>query len=439
MTTMNKFVKIISILLLVSCISAEEDSLRFNTSHHGDPGNSAPVVNPWKEITLDPEYGGNWVVTGDVDNDGQADIVSAQNANKKDVHYTSTAVAQRLDGSVIWRWGDPTIGRKKLHHDVACQIYDWDGDGKNEVILVTKGFLVELDGAAGKERRRIAIADEASDCLVFANLSGNNRATDVLVKTRYSQIWAYNAAGKFLWTVKNPGGSRTAHQVLPIDIDNDGKDEIMAGYALLNSDGSLRWKYHSQKVDQEKGHLDCCRILKKGHTPGEYRLVLTCCGANNIACVDGNGKVQWEVPGHHFESVQVGHIFPDLHKPQILVDIDHRPRGESPLWVFSADGKKLGQMMTDYCRQHGLLDWTGDGFMEIILADAHGVFNRSGERIVTFNTRGRCHSIRFGDMTGDGISDVTIVSIEPLKVCIFKNENGKIGAPLGCGVNYTFY
>jgi hypothetical protein len=57
---------------------------------------------------------------GDAGGDGEADIVSAKNVDKDDVHYTSTAVAQRLDGSVIWRWGDPNIGDKKLRYDVAC-------------------------------------------------------------------------------------------------------------------------------------------------------------------------------------------------------------------------------------------------------------------------------------------------------------------------------
>jgi len=177
---MKKIIILFYSFLLVGSIRASEDSLLFNTHDHGDPGDKAPIINPWKQITLDSEYGGYWVVTGDVDGDGEVDIVSSRNVDQNDVHYTSTAVAQRLDGSVIWRWGNPAIGRRKLHHDVACQIYDWDGDGTNEVILCTKGYLVELDGRTGKERRRIAIEDEATDCLVFANLSGKKRATDVL-------------------------------------------------------------------------------------------------------------------------------------------------------------------------------------------------------------------------------------------------------------------
>ena len=41
------------------------------------------------------------------------------------------------------------------------------------------------------------------DCLVFADLSVQSRATDVLVKTRYRQIWAFDRERKQLRTVKN--------------------------------------------------------------------------------------------------------------------------------------------------------------------------------------------------------------------------------------------
>lgn len=424
--------------------------LSFSTQDHGDPGTRAPRIKPCRRVVLDPRYGGHWVVTGDVDGDGNADVVSAENVNRGDVHYTSTAVAQRLDGTVIWQWGDPDIGRKAWHHDVACQIHDWDGDGQNEVVLCTQGFLVELDGATGRQRRRWAIPPQATDCLVFADLSGCGWARDVLVKTRYDQIWAFDYDGKLRWTSKSPGGSRTAHQPRPIDIDRDGKDEIMAGYAMLNSDGSLRWKYQSQVVDQDRGHLDCVRVLRRGATPADWRLVLTCCGAENIACIDGQGRVIWERPGHHFESIQVGPIFPDptrrvkprLRELQILVDIDHRPRGESPLWVLDADGQKRGQIMTDYCRHHALLDWTGDGYDEIVLADAHGAFDHRGRRIATFDTGGPGTSLLLGDMTGDGISDVSILTPTPPTVHVFRNEHGSKpagAATLGCGVNFTLY
>jgi len=431
------------LFVLPTFLFGGDDPVFFDTHDHGDPDKKAPIVEPWKTVQLEPDYGGYWVITGDVDGDGNVDIVSAENLDKNDVHYTSAVVAQRLDGSVIWTWGNPDSGRKKRHHDVACQIYDWDGDGKNEVILCTKGYLVELNGVTGKEKRRISINEQATDCLAFANFSGNSRATDVFVKTRYSDIWAYNINGELLWHVTNPGGYRTAHQARPIDLNNDGIDEVFAGYAMLNANGSIRWIYKTEKVKQENGHLDCYRILKAGKKPQEFQLALTLCGAKNIACIDGNGKTIWEIPGSHFESIQTGYIFPGMSEPCMIVDIDHVPKGESPLWVLGSDGKLLGRITADYCRHHDLLDWTGDGCDEILLAHAHGIFDFNGKRIYTLNTgKEPGHSILLGDMTGDSVSDITIVTIDPGKVHIFKNEKGKKvnnNIPLGCGVNFTYY
>ena len=205
------------------------------------PDHDAMLLKPWKTIQLDPEFRGAWIVAGDLDGDGQAEVVSARNHDQDDVHYTSSVVVHRLDGSVLWRWGDASAGRNPLHHDVAAQVYDWDGDGQPEVIVAADQAVVELDGRTGHEKRRFAIPSGASDCLVFCNLTGGDRPTDVLVKTRYYADLGLQSPGELLWTADMPGGQRTAHQPRPVDLDGDGRDEIVAGYALLQHDGSVRW------------------------------------------------------------------------------------------------------------------------------------------------------------------------------------------------------
>lgn len=428
----------------------------FKTTDSGGGPGEAPVIKPWKVVPLDPQYSGAWVVTGDLDGDGKAEIVSARNVNHGDVHYTSAVVAQDLDGRVLWRWGNPEVGRRGLHHDVACQIHDWDGDGRNEVIVCTETHLVELDGASGEERRRLPIQPGASDCLVFADLAGRGHASDVLVKTRYGQIWAMNYAGDLLWTVSNPGGARTAHQPFPIDIDGDGRDEIMAGYALLNADGSTRWVLADLVGPAGGGHLDCCRVLRRGKQPRDWRLALTCCGYGRLAVIDGEGRSVWNLDGHHFESIDIGRICPDRSGPQILVDVvppssDSR---EYPLWVVSEDGELLGELTTKYARFHTLVDWNGDGYEEIIVPYSRGLFNGRGERIGTFAmepqedtyggqpvAEGEVGGIVLGgDMTGDGGPDVCITA--PFALSIFRNPKGRKSgkrAGLGCGGNFTLY
>jgi len=427
------------------------------SSHPQDPSAhpspTVPVVRPWRRVALDPDYAGAWVVAGELDGDGTAELVSARNVDRNDVHYTSAVVAQRLDGQVLWRWGDPKVGRKKLHHDVACQIYDWDGDNQNEVVLCAERALVELDGRSGRERRRLPLPHDATDCLVFANLSGGPRATDYLVKTRYTQIWAFTQAGDLLWTVTLPGGHRTAHQPVPIDLDGDGRDEVLAGYAALNADGSTRWVAGSTAVDVARGHCDCFRAVRLAPTPAESRFVMTYCGANNLALLDGLGRPVWELSGHHFESVDVGRVRADVPGQHLVVDVDHRPWGQGPLWILDERGQRLGEIMTDYARHHALVDWTGDGLDEILVAEPRALYDGHGRLLARFEMDAadlgdpRAPEAAemlglVGDVTGDGVPDVLLTTRASTAVYVYRNERGRKPnppAPLGTGVNFTLY
>jgi len=407
-----------------------------------------PQIEPWKIIQPDSAWAGTWIVAGDVDGDGEAEILTARNVNEGDVHYTCSVAAWKLNGQRLWGWGQPEIGRNILHHDVACQIFDWDGDGRAEVIVAANERLVEIDGVTGRERRSFQIPPASSDCLVFANLQGSSFPNAVLVKTRYSQIWAYSYTGELLWTVENPGGYRTAHQPRPIDLDSDGRDEIFAGYAVLNPDGSLRWVLADiEKFNLTKGHLDCVRLVTAGKTPAETRLALTCCGAQRVGVIDGNGNWIWSLGGKHFESIDIGPVCPDMPDPQIIVDIDHRPWGESPVWVLSATGDLLGQLITDYSRHHRLIDWDGNGRESMVMAQARALFNGAGKMTAHFNLPGFAADakinlhVQVAEMTGDGVPDLIFHAAPASKVYIFKNENGRkvAGTGMGSEKNFTFY
>jgi hypothetical protein len=436
---------LLGIVAAAGISSAGAAEFRYDRQDPGPAADPATHIQPWATVELDRDYAGQWVVTGDIDADGDAEVVSARNVNQGDVHFTSAVVAQELNGDLLWRWGDPRVGRRQLHHDVACQIYDWDRDGTNEVVLLANEALVHLDGRTGQVRRRFPIPPQASDSLVFAHLSGKDRPADVLVKTRYSQIWAFDYAGQQLWTATQPGGYRTAHQPRPMDLDGDGIDEILAGYTLLNSHGEPLWTYESKLVDLQRGHLDACRVFSIASAPEITRLVVTCCGANNVAMIDGNGHPVWEYAGHHFESLRIGELDPDSPGNEILVDIDHVERGKSPIWILSSDGIPMTRITSQYCRHHNLVDWNGDGVAEIVIAQSRGLFNHRGERIATFHVDPKWLDsdeilVSVGDMTGDGIADVTLSTLSA--VCVYKNPHltpSKNRSPMGSGVNFTLY
>ena len=425
---------------------ADDAAAPFLTDATGEPSSDAPLTKAWRVIPLDREYSGQWVVAGDVDGDGEVEIVSARNVDKNDNHFTSAVVAQKLDGSALWKWGDPKIGRRKLHHDVACQIHDLDNDGANEVVLAGDRKLVVLNGKTGAEVRSFPIPEHASDCVVFADLSGKGWPSDVLVKNRYRQIWAYTAEGELLWTISMPGGSRTAHQPYPVDLDGDGRDEILAGYAALNSDGSVRWVFEAEKGKKNGGHADCWRVVRLAEKAEDTRLVMTMCSGNSLVLTNGAGEVVWRQTGHHYESIDVGEIRKDRPGLEIVVDIDHLPKPPKPLCLFDEQGNELGRINTDYTRHHKLVDWDGDGLMEIGSALPCGLFDGYGERVATFaiGSGERPWQIATVDLTSQGMRDMMLITDggEAGKVYLYRNPTStttQVKTPAGTGINFTLY
>ncbi|MCP4710480.1 MAG: VCBS repeat-containing protein, partial [Planctomycetes bacterium] len=161
-----------------------------------------------------------------------------------------------------------------------------------------------------------------------------------------------------------------------------------------------------------------------GATAEETRIAITFCGAKNLAVIDGNGKIQWELPGYHLESIDVGRIMPDTEGLQLLVDYDHEPDGKSPIWVIDgSSGKALGQLITNSSRHHKLIDWDGDGLDEFVVARDHGLYDHTGQRTATLGTESQDGDhVHIGDMTGDGHSDILLTAKG--KIYIYKNELG---------------
>lgn len=419
----------------------------FDSDVRGLPSDEPPVVSPWRRVPIDPEYGGMFVLAGDMDGDREVEIVAARNVNVGDDHYTSALSAQKLDGSVLWRWGDPKIGRKDLHHDVACQIHDLDNDGKSEVVVAADGEVVILNGATGAVKTRFPIPKHASDCVAFADLQGRGFRGEILVKTRYTRIWAYSSGGELLWSVEEPGGYRTAHQPYPVDLDGDGREEILAGYAALNPDGSLRWVFELEDGKRNGGHADCWRVVRVAEDPKDTRLVMTMCGGNALVMTDGEGKLVWKQTGHHYESVDAGEVRPDVPGLELVVDIDHLKVPEKPLCVFGEDGTLLGRYITDGTRFHALLDWDRDGVQEVASARTRRLFDGSGNRVVTLAIPEdeRPYDVQGGDFTGDGGDDVFVATTrgEDIFAYIFTSQEpppiSQRISPKGSGANFTFY
>jgi hypothetical protein len=284
--------------------------------------------------------------------------------------------------------------------------------------------------------------------VVFADLAGRGWPSEVIVKSRYEQLWAYTSAGELLWTVSTPGGYRTAHQPLPVDLDGDGRDELLAGYAALNGDGTQRWIFTADEGVRNGGHADCWRVHTLARQAGDTRLVLTMCGGNALVMTDGNGQALWKQTGHHFESVDVGKVRADVPGRQLVVDFDHLPSPPKPLCVFSERGELLGRINTDYTRHHLLIDWDGDGIDEIGSAVPRGLFDGHGRRVVTFAIQGEQRPLLIAPVNScgrgaDAVLLTTLAEDGSYFVYLYRApqrpQDTRGAVPLGTKPNFTLY
>jgi len=428
--------------------------LLFDRRSYCFPDDDVPVYEPCRHVSIEPDLSAAWIVAGDLDNDGEVELVSARNNRNNDAHEVTAVTAFKLDGSVLWTWGDRGAGSAAIGYDVACQIHDWDNDGQKEVIFTTADRLVALDGATGEEKVSFPVPKDASDCLTFANLSGGGHAGEVIVKTRYTQIWAFDINGKELWTCEKPAGRMTAHQVFPVDIDGDGREELIVGYAMLNPDGSTRWDVTGEGMDKFTNtmgcHLDCARVVDAAENPEDWRIILSCCANERLAMIDGLGKTVWAIDNHHFESIDVCKLLPDVPGKQLVMDVGAMRVLHHPIFVYRDDGALLGKLFTHACRFHFPVDWEGKGLDYFVVGGERSMYNGMGEKVGIFNTPGSIDDDEKGggaicgrgDFTGNGVPDVFFSMNNGEDVMIFENKQGAMsspGLPQVTELNYSFY
>ena len=421
---------------------------------------TGPVVMPWKSFAHpDPAYVGGWFVAGDLDGDGEAEFVTARNAGQR----VTAMIAFKMDGSVLWRWGRG--GGADLSFDVPVQLFDLDGDGAAEVYAGTAGSLLVLDGKTGKELRRWPLPRGLGvpDCTTFVDLRGQGKCRDIIVKSRYSQLWAYTDEWKLLWTWRVPPVTRTCHHPTPVDIDGDGKDEIIAGFTLLDHDGKELWTISEDEVklvsplaaireDRQArpfgGHMDDAGVVRLAKRPQDTRLAITFCNGEHLAMLDGRGKVLWGMGGHHFQEANTGWLTKDAPGPQIVSGGGCTSDGAGGvIWLFDLNGRAMGEyLIYGYGRPQALLDWNGDGLMELIAGNCLRVLDGKGRCVARFGPQSELAgepygpSPYIGDVDGDQRPEVTRYSSVKRRVWIYKSDKTpKVpGIPIGTP-NFTLY
>lgn len=431
-------------------------------------------ITPWKTVPLTEGYSGQWVVSDDLNGDDSVDFVSARVAYEYENHSVSAACAVDLNGNTLWTWGTKNGGQTNIGSDVPCQIYDLDNDGTKEVLLCNKTQLIILNGATGEQKAAYTLpkcekhpGEWASDCIIIADLSGTGYPSDIIVKTRYTDAWAYTKDWQPIWHACYPNGMKTAHAPEIINIDEDENDEVFVGFGFIDNDGKELAMLDDSKFDinLSVGHIDSFAVLnfseKMERT--DMRFAVSPCGARNFFVIDGNGNKIWEsTSGLHYESLICGRYTENTDGIQILTNpvLDsHDDVGGgyyAPLYIYNYDDK-TGECSEavqlwgfEANRYPHAVNFGGEydyiyNPVENSLIDGNG---RTKVQLVSYyrdNIASMCWSEHDGyhnDMDGDGTQDIVGISSRGgvWHVSIYQNLKGpKTASKLGTGHNYTFY
>lgn len=239
----------------------------------GEKPEMIEYLEPDEVIPLNERYFSRWINVNDVDGDGELEYIAARVHNDyNDNHYTASVGVHKKDGSLVWTWGDPENGTHVLGSDTPCQVADIDNDGQLEVLVSSQLYLHILDGKTGKEIKKFQLPTSekypdmwSSDTIILADISGKGYAGDIIVKNRYHDAWAYTSDWKLLWHVCDPDGAgiKIGHYPQPIDIDNDGRDEVIVGFQCIDDDGSTYWKMDLNEYPGNvgSGHKDNLSVV----------------------------------------------------------------------------------------------------------------------------------------------------------------------------------
>ncbi len=249
-------------------------------------------AKPYISIPLKGDYDFQKVGIADLDGDGAYEYIIKQPNFNTDPYQqpgywkksttTYKLEAYRLDGTMMWRYDMGWSIEAGIWYSPWI-VYDVDGDGKAEVYckagvgdprdekgLVQSGpeYLVKIDGESGKVVAKTAWLSRdgftkynyyCRNFLTVAYLDGKKpsliiqRGTYRLIKMQaldknFDQIWYWESPQE-----EKKYGGQSGHGLITADVDEDGKDELVMGAAVIDDNGKGLWTL-------EMGHPDVAYV-----------------------------------------------------------------------------------------------------------------------------------------------------------------------------------
>jgi rhamnogalacturonan endolyase len=377
-----------------------------------------PQPKFWRKI-MTPQFGADRNLRfADLNQDGRIDLLIGQVMHHGPTDTNSEIACMTaidLDGEILWKQGTPDRWHHHLTNDVAFQVHDLDGDGKNEVIYCKDHELVVAEGATGQRLRGIPTPTNTStripfnrfprilgDSLLVADLRGLGHRGDIVLKDRYQHAWAFDDQLNSLWTVE----CNTGHFPFPIDTDGDGREEISLGYSRWSPDGKQIWS-HDELL---KDHADAVAVVD---LDGDGSLE-TIYGASDegFILLDADGVPRVHLRIGHVQNLTVAELRPDL--PGLEIAAANFWKNQGLIHILD----RRGSVVADFepRPEHGSsivpVNWRGDGVELLFIGPdpVHGgLFDGFGHKVVKLPADGHpTKAYDALDLTGDSRDELVV-------------------------------
>ncbi|OZH54123.1 hypothetical protein AFK68_12935, partial [Hydrocoleum sp. CS-953] len=340
-----------------------------------------PKIIKLEELPAEDERIGG-IITADINDDGQKDFIITKPGH---------IVVYQGSGQKLWAKQiniQVTIKSEKNglpgHFGPGVQAGDVDGDGKTEVLFLTKDNTLHIvEGESGKNKKTITLKSpegtERWEHLVITNFRGQGHQ-DLLLQTTNSE--GYRTGGFLaayaiddllkkedpqpLWTrddfVANAhNGARVA------DLNGDGKDEVL-GATLISPDGEMLVRI------SPKGHIDSIFVADvRPDIPGLEVIALEESGrkrsGGNRVLLFNSDRLIWETDYKNQEpqNAAIGDFDPN--RPGLEIWSRSRYNEHQKPFVFDAQGQLIANYEMDNVAPRG---WTVRGVEVIFTIDWRG-------------------------------------------------------------------
>lgn len=377
-----------------------------------------PKPKLWRRFKTPVWGGGRNVRFGDLNGDGEMDMLFAQQIPKvrgDAFDNISALTAVTLSGEIIWQVGRPDPRNGLLTNDTPFQVHDLDGDGDMEVVLAKDFKLQVLDGKTGRVERWVWMPKAPStnrerpyqlnngDSIAFFDLTGKGRRADILIKDRYQGIWIFDENLK----PSGQGSGQTGHYPFPYDFNQDGKDEIVIGFSVRDQQGKPLWSRDAELKD----HTDAISAGNYSADPQARPRIYSCGSDEGFLVFGEDGNIVKHVRLGHAQTQSVGQYRTET--PELEIMISNFWRNTGIVTLLDPDGDILQQEELVPGSSHlQPVNWRGDGTEFAMLhgdAETGGMIDGWMRRAVIFSDDGHPElAYQVLDVTGDARDEIIL-------------------------------